>query len=436
MNVKQYFKNLWNDLVNDESGQWGGYTLPTSYTAKGKHYSPYTPPKTTSIWDIASILAPKAPTTTTYTPYLGTPPKPALSPPSGGRTTQPVTPATSQLPALTAALSYPTSGRGDFAYTPTTTTTEAYTPPQYNVNLPTIDWGFYPTAEQRGGWQTQAQATAAQEINPQLLAIKAALDQYLTQGQNVRAELNPRYTNQSLAIANIIQNTVKQEAINQAIRRGAETSGWLPSALMQAGQLETQQRGDIETQRNQDLAALAALEAQQTQAAGEQGTMLEGLRGQRITTALAELENQAWQRSQQEKQNIWQSALGGEQLRASAFGDYAQNMLGAYQTQAGIAQSEADRALQAAIADAEQRNVQWQQQFATSQSDYERQLAASQLAQSGIKAKEPTYNVNVNGQIIPMTQSQYLNWFSGTAPTQQQAGGMSDFERWIMSQIQ
>ena len=426
---------MWGKLKYDETGQYEPWTWSGVSPYKAK--TPVKPKVLTGQNLLNKYLA-------THGYELTPSPSPSGSPvPYYAKTTsklgeyggltQPVTPPWKppETPAGT-----PTGTHGGLDYTPTTTTTEAYTPPQYNVNLPTIDWSFTPTAEQRGGWQTQATATAAQEIDPQLLAIKAALDQYLAQGQNVRAELNPRYTNQSLAIANIIQNTVKQEAINQAIRRGAETSGWLPSALMQAGQLETQQRGDIETQRNQDLAALAALEAQQTQAAGEQGTMLEGLRGQRITTALAELENQAWQRSQQQKESQWASALGGEQLRASAFGDYAQNMLGAYQTQESVKQSEADRALAAAIADAEQRNREWEQSYTTSQDAYTRALEEARLAQSGVKAKEPVYNVNVGGQIIPMTQSQYLNWYSSTAPGGQQEGGMSDFERWIMSQTQ
>ena len=298
--------------------------------------------------------------------------------------------------------------------------------------MPNINWSFNPTEQQRAGWQTQATATAGQQIDPQLQAIQAALQQYMTQGQNVRNELNPRYTNQSLSIANIIQNSVKQEAINNAIRRGAEQSGWLPSALMQAGQLEAEQRGGIEAQRNQDLNALAALETQQTQAAGQQGTMLEGVRGQIITTALAELENTAWGRQNQELLNQWNAALSGEQLRASAYGANASNQLAAYQTQAQVGQSEADRALQAAIAQANQANTQWNQQYTTSQDAYQRQLAAAQAAQSGVKAKEPTFNVNVNGQIVPMTQSQYLNWMSGTAPST--TGGTSEFEKWLMSQ--
>ena len=370
----------------------GGYATPTTYISP-KYKFP-TPPQ------------PKIPS---YNPPL---PKPPQQPSVTQPVTQPKTPAQSQAPALSAALGY--------SYQPYQM--PAFNVPQYNVNLPTIDWSFAPTEAQRGGWQTQATATAAQEIDPQLQAIQAALQQYMTQGQVQRAELNPRYTNQSLAIANIIQNSVKQEAINQAIRRNATESGWLPSALMGAGELETQQRGDVEAQRNLDLNALAALEAQQTQAAGEQETMLEGLRGKRITTALAELENQAWARSQQEKESQWQSALAGEQLRASAYGGYAQGMLGAYQTQAGVGMSNADRALQAAIAAAEQGNVQWQQQFTQSQDVYQRQLAAAQQAQAGVK--EPTFRVNIGGQNVELTQSQYINWMKNFMPGQ--TGEQSD----------
>ena len=351
---------------------------------------------------------PQKPTPTPVTQ----PPTPVTQPATP--VTQPATPVTSyQQPALSAALGY--------NYQPYQM--PAYSPQAYNVNLPTIDWSFTPTEAQRGGWQTQATATAAQEIDPQLQAIATALQQYMTQGQNVRAELNPRYTNQRLGIANIIQNTVKQEAINNAIRRGAEQSGWLPQALMEAGKLETEQRSGIEAQRNQDLAALAALETQQTQAAGEQGTMLEGLRGQRITTALADLENQAWARAQQEKESQWTSALGGEQLRASAYGANAANQLAGYQTQAQVGMSNADRQLQAAIAAAEQGNTQWNQQYTASQDAYQRQLAAAQAAQSGVGGNEPTYKVNIGGQNVELTQSQYLNWMQNFMPGNQQDTG-------------
>ena len=403
MRLKKYLKNLWSDLRYDESG----YTVvtPTTIAAQLKQQGKPVPAGIAQVTPFAQRSAAE------QTAWKGYTAAQTAKRPIGGTTVgTPVTPAESQIPALSAALGY--------SYQPYSM--PAYNVPQYQVNLPKIDWSFTQTPEQQAQQQAQATGIAAQEINPQLQAIQAALDQYMAQGQVQRAELNPRYTNQSLAIANIIKNTVKQEAIDQAIRRNATESGWLPSQLIEAGYKETGLRGDIETQRNQDLAALAALETQQTQAAGAQGTMLEGLRGQRITTALAELENQAWARSQQEKQNIWQSALGGEQLRASAYGDYAQGMLGGYQTQAGVGMSNADRALQAAIAAAEQGNVQWQQQYTTSQDAYQRQLAAAIQTRANIK--EPTFRVNIGGQNVELSQSEYLNWMKNFAPGGQDSG--------------
>jgi len=411
MKIKKYLKILWRDIVNNESGQVGmGYN---PYT--GKYEYPDYKPKATGSTNIIRTPINYNPYTTGSTNIIrDTTPKTTPA-------TTAATPVTSQTPALSAALNY--------SYTPTTM--PAYDVPQYNVNLPTVNWGFNPTEAQRGGWQTQAQATAALEIDPQLQAIKAALDQYLAQGQVQRDELNPRYTNQSLAIANIIQNSVKQEAIDNAIRRGAEQSGWLPSALMEAGKLETQQRGGVEAQRNQELAALAALEGQQTQAAGEQSTTLEGLRGQRITTALAELENLAWQRDLQEKLNQWNAALSGEQLRASTYGDYAQNMLGAYQTQASIGQSNADRALQAAIAAANQGNVQYQQQYTAAQDAYQKQLAAAQQAQGNVASKDVM--VSTPYGMLPIQVANALGYVKQGEYAQ---GANSDFENWIMSQLQ
>jgi len=221
MKVKKFFKKLWNDLKYDELGQMYPWEAPKKTKVTAPTYS--TP--MIGAWVNPTKIQPK--------PQQVAPPA-----------TQPATPATPvttpETPELTAALGY--------NYQPTAM--PAYQPQAYNVNLPTIDWSFTPTEAQRGGWQTQATATAAQEIDPQLLKIKLALDQYMTQGQNVRAELNPRYTNQSLAIANIIKNTVKQEAIDSAIRRNATQSGWLPQALMEAGKLETEQRSGIAPGKN------------------------------------------------------------------------------------------------------------------------------------------------------------------------------------------
>jgi hypothetical protein len=284
---------------------------------------------------------------------------------TGGNVTTINNPSTTARTTTTGKLCLCTYGGCNYCYT-------TYTPEAYKVNLPTIDWSFNPTEEQRLGYTERATAQAAQEIDPQLQAIAQALQQYMTQGQNTRNELNPRYTNQSLGIANIVQNTVKQNAIDNAIRRGAENSGWLGSALDSAGQLEVEQRSALEAQRNQDLAAIAALEANQTQATGAQQTALEKLRGQRITTGQAQLENEAWARAQQEKESQFNSALGGEQLRASAYGQNASNQLAGYQTQVGAAMSDADRALQASIAANEQANAQWNQQYQMSTDAYNR----------------------------------------------------------------
>ena len=257
----------------------------------------------------------------------------------------------------------------------------------YNVNLPTIDWTWNPTGEQKVDWRTQAEAIAAQEINPQLTALRNALAAYVTGLNNQRAELNPRYTDQSLAIANIAKNA-KQDAVEAAIRRGAETSGWLPERMGAIGAGELEQRAGIERQRNAELAALAALESQQREAAGAQETTLEGLRGKRITTALADLENTAWGRNLSELQNQWNSALGGEQLRASAYGQNAANELSAWQTMVGAEQARAELALNEAIANANQANTLWQQNYTTAQDAYQRQLAAAQKAASNV-AKKP-----------------------------------------------
>ena len=288
-----------------------------------------------------------------------------------------------------------------------------YSPEAYKVNLPAIDWSFNPTEADRLGYTNQATAQAGQEIDPQLQAIAQALQQYMTQGQNTRNELNPRYTNQSLGIANIIQNTMKQGAIDNAIRRGAENSGWLGSALESAGQLEVEQRSALEAQRNQDLAAIAALEANQAQATGQQQTALEKLRGQRITTGQAQLENEAWARAQQMKESQFNTALGGEQLRASAYGQNASNQLAGYRTQVGVAMSDADRALQASIAANEQANAQWNQQYQTSTDAYNRAKTSNAAA---LPAVDNSKNYLIPGTIEWYRYNQIQQGGNNTTP--------------------
>jgi len=155
---------------------------------------------------------------------------------------------------------------------------------------------------------------------------------------------------------------------------------------------------------------LAALETGQTQATSEQATMLEKLRGQRITSKQAELEAEEWARQQQMKESQWGSALGGEQLRASAYGSNAANELAGWQTQVGVQMSDADRALQAAIAAANQGNAQWEQGFSQSQFDYQRQLDAAKAAQRGVSTPTDTSkNYLIPGTIEWYRYQQILN---------------------------
>jgi len=192
-----------------------------------------------------------------------------------------------------------------------------YALPQYSlpeINLPIPDLNWQPTAEMLAQYLQQGQTRAATVINPQVSAVLQALQRFQTEAQNQRNEINPRYTNMSLALANVIKNQMLQPGIDNLIRRGAVESGNLDQLYENTGRYETEQRGAVESERNNILNALANQVMAKEQETSDAQTSLEGLRGKYTDVYSQEAEQTAWDRFLNEKQSTFQNQLAKAQL--------------------------------------------------------------------------------------------------------------------------
>jgi len=191
----------------------------------------------------------------------------------------------------------------------------SYEPYQFpKINLPIPDFSWKPTEEEKANRLTEAVQRASLKIDPQREAIRRALENFGTAAETQRAEINPRYTRQNLAIANIIQNSVKQELVDNAIRRGATESGWLPEQLAAAGRYEVEQRGQVENERNTLLNEIARQLLGKETETSEREIELEKLRGLEEATGVSELERQARSDFMQETNLGWNANLSKAQL--------------------------------------------------------------------------------------------------------------------------
>ena len=182
-----------------------------------------------------------------------------------------------------------------------------YTVPQVNLNIPDFAWN--PTEEQRGSWEEQAANRAGLIIDPQRQQEIEALESFKQNVTKQIGEINPRYTKMSLAIANVVDNTIKQDIIDELIRRGATTSGEMERQLEGAGRFEVEQRGNIEGERNQLINALNLQEQQRGTQSSDRLAELERLRG--MTTAEELFQEEKYQRgmTNAEKQSLFQAEL-------------------------------------------------------------------------------------------------------------------------------
>lgn len=223
-----------------------------------------------------------------------------------------------------------------------------------NIAVPSLKW--QPTAEQLAQYMQQGQTRAATVVDPQIQAVLQALARFKTEATNQQNEINPRYTNMSLALANVIKNQMYQPGVNELIRRGAADSGALRQLQDKVGRYETEQRTGVEQERNSILNALANQVLGKEQETSDAQTALEKLRGQYTDVYSQEAEQTAWDRFLNETQGTFENQLAVEQLKnnvaaAIAEQQYRNAALQAQQEQAAFENSlsEKEFALQQAL---------------------------------------------------------------------------------------
>jgi len=194
----------------------------------------------------------------------------------------------------TAAAGGGAAGGGGYA----PTSLAAWTPPAIDLQIPNYAWS--PTAEQQAGWGTVASARMALKYDPQRQEVINALTRYKQETELAQTRAGTSNVAQQLELANIIKNVGRQPIIESAIRRGAETSGWLPEALAGLGQYETTQRTGMTQNYNETIAELVRGVLNQETGTGERLTALSGLQGQDLISTLDALENRDRTRKMEE----------------------------------------------------------------------------------------------------------------------------------------
>jgi hypothetical protein len=264
-----------------------------------------------------------------------------------------------------------------------------YTPPAFNVPVPSFNWS--PSAGQRDDWLSQARVRAGLVVDPQIQAVNVALQRYLQETMEQRLGYNKQFTDESLAIANIIKNTVKQGIVDSAISRGAETSGELTRQLGEAGRFETEQRLGVEGARNEVLAQLARAELAKQTETSDSLIALEALRGSYEQDFFSQLEAAA---REQHFRNIQQ--------------DYA-NLL----QKLGLEKSYADTSWQQSFSEqqlaAQIAQQQAQQALAEAQFRFQQQQAAAKSAISRVMDTSNMVPFNVGGKTYYIPATTYWN---------------------------
>ena len=176
------------------------------------------------------------------------------------------------------------SSGGGGGYTPT-----AFAMPQ--IDLPVPDYSWNPTEEQRQKWKTIADANMALKYDPQRNDIINTLANFKTDAEKAKESAGRSNTSQQIGFANMVKNTGQQPIIDSAIRRGAETGGWLEDALSGLGQYETTQRGEMTKNYNTTIDDLVNQVLNMDTTSGKQLSDLSALQGSDLVSTLYQLEN-------------------------------------------------------------------------------------------------------------------------------------------------
>lgn len=116
------------------------------------------------------------------------------------------------------------------------------------------------------------------------------MERYATSAGEAKKSANTQYTNQELALANVVKNTMLKSAEENAIRRGAESSGWLGQQQQDIGRYETEQRAGIKGQASDYFNQLSNAVMAKQQETSDLVTELERVKGLRTNVLANQLQ--------------------------------------------------------------------------------------------------------------------------------------------------
>jgi len=268
--------------------------------------------------------------------------------------------------------------------------------PQFNISQPDLSWN--PTEGQRGTWLEEAIMRAGLQIDPQVQGREQGLSRFRNAAEANRTELNPRYDRMSSAVANVFKNVVDQALVNNAIRRGAAgsgtSSGWLGQERIKAGEAELGQRKGIEGERNQVLNAINSQVLNKEQETSDALQGLEGLRGKQTDVNYADLERLARGDFLQEKQGTFENELQNAIFQGGYSTDQANFLLNKFNSESSASLGQADLALRGRETSLNEALGQY-----------------NMRPSAGYSAAPSPYTINVGGQDVPVSTSQYLNYW-------------------------
>ena len=262
----------------------------------------------------------------------------------------------------------------------------------YNYNVPNMSWT--PTSDQLANWLTLGGQQAETEAAPQRQSLATGMERYTTSAGEAKTAANTQYTNQELALANVVKNTMLKSAEENAIRRGAETSGWLGQQQQDIGRYETEQRAGIKGQANDYFNQLSNSVMAKQQETNDLMTELERVKGLRTNVLANQLQGTERGNVFNEKSADWANQLSqGNAVYQQKNADFANqvtkgSMINAEQAQAAQEQYNnlalqynrdnqlAQQAYQQQALAAQVEATKWDQSFS------EEQFGANQAQQS------------------------------------------------------
>ncbi len=258
------------------------------------------------------------------------------------------------------------------------------------------DFSWNPTEAMIEAFRLYGQNVADTKINPIVGQVNRNYDRYQTQQGLAKGNINRGATQSSLAVANIVKNTLRKNAVENAIRRNATESGWLTGAIADADREEIARRSDIERARNTQLGDIDTQLTAKGVEVSDRLEELEGLRGLEQVVAMMQRESDERNQLFAEKKAKFGSDLSlAELVNAAAAAKYGAQ----YNTAlAGLARDE----------------------FEWGKGMDEKQLALS-AARSAV-ADPMTWMVNTTeGFQVPLTVQQLIQ--AGYVGPQSSAGG-------------